>query len=296
MDNSAPLTFTVLGCGTLGTAILSGVLSAIELHKSESSTSATDEVPVRLPSKFTACVRREASGARIIETTSNYKHSVQVFVGDNVSGVKEADIVLLGCKPFMCRDVLTADGMQEALEGKLLISICAGVKISDLKQYAGPSTRVVRVMPNTASKIRESMTIISAAEDVNADDQKLVTWIFSQIGKAVVLPEKNMDVSTALCGSGPAFYALMLEAMADGGVLMGLPRAEAQLMAAQTMKGTASLVLSGLHPTILREQVSTPGGCTISGLTKLEDGNVRSTIARTIEDATNVAGGLGSKK
>lgn len=79
------------------------------------------------------------------------------------------------------------------------------------------------------------MTVISAAEDVNADEQKLVAWIFSQIGKTTVLPEKNMDVCTALCGSGPAFYALMLEAMADGGVLMGLPRAEAQLMAAQSM-------------------------------------------------------------
>lgn len=154
MDNLAPLTFTVLGCGTLGTAILSGVLSALELHKSGSPTSKkADEVPVRLPSKFTACVRREVSGNRITETLSNSGHSVQVFVGDNITGVKEADVVLLGCKPFMCRDVLTAEGMREALEGKLLISICAGVKISDLKQYAGPNTRVVRVMPNTASKV-----------------------------------------------------------------------------------------------------------------------------------------------
>lgn len=103
-----------------------------------------------------------------------------------------------------------------------------------------------------------------------------------------------MDACTALCGSGPAFYALMIEAMADGGVMMGLPRAEAQMMAAQTMQGTGRMVLSGQHPAIIREQVSTPAGCTIGGLLVLEDGRVRSTVARGIQEATRVAAGLGS--
>lgn len=102
-----------------------------------------------------------------------------------------------------------------------------------------------------------------------------------------------MDVSTALCGSGPAFLALFLEAMADGAVAMGLPRAEAQLMAAQTMRGTAGLVLNGDHPAIIREKVSTPGGCTIGGLLVLEEGTVRGTVSRSIREATVVASQLG---
>lgn len=102
-----------------------------------------------------------------------------------------------------------------------------------------------------------------------------------------------MDVSTALCGSGPAFLSLFLEALADGAVAMGLPRAEAQLMAAQTMRGTAGLVLEGEHPALVREKVSTPGGCTIGGLLVLEEGRVRGSIARGVREATVVAGKLG---
>ena len=102
-----------------------------------------------------------------------------------------------------------------------------------------------------------------------------------------------MDASTALCGSGPAFFALVLEAMADGAVAMGLPRAEAQLMAAQTMKGTAGLVLNGEHPAMVREKVSTPGGCTIGGLLVLEEGSLRGTVARGVREATVVASQLG---
>lgn len=102
-----------------------------------------------------------------------------------------------------------------------------------------------------------------------------------------------MDVSTALCGSGPAFFALMLEAAIDGAVAMGLPRAEAQRMAAQTMKGAAGLVLAGEHPAILKDKVSTPGGCTIGGLLVLEEGSVRGTVAKAVREATCVASQLG---
>ena len=109
------------------------------------------------------------------------------------------------------------------------------------------------------------------------------------------LPPEAMDASTALCGSGPAFFALILEAIADGAVAMGIPRAQAQLMAAQTMKGTAALVLNGEHPVGVREKVMTPGGCTSKGLLVMEDGKLRSTLARGLEEATIVASGLGKK-
>lgn len=139
------------------------------------------------------------------------------------------------------------------------------------------------------------MTVVCAPEGLPPQETELIGWMFEQIGKAVFLPEKHMDACTALCASGPAFVALMLEAMADGGLMMGLPRAEAQMMAAQTMLGAAKMVLAGQHPAILREQVSTPGGCTIGGLLALEDGRVRGSIARAIEETTKIAAGLGKK-
>lgn len=140
------------------------------------------------------------------------------------------------------------------------------------------------------------MAAISAGPSVTDSDNQLVRWMFSSVGKSLVLPEKHMDVCTALVGSGPAFYALMLESMTDGAVMMGVPRPQAQYMAAQVMRGTAELVLTaGLSGADIREQVSTPGGCTIAGLLKLEDGAVRGKIARCMEEATNVAAGLGKK-
>ena len=198
--------------------------------------------------------------------------------------------------------------MREALAGKLLISILAGVPVTqiedtiygaDRKQIlptdpAVDGCRIVRVMPNTASLIRESMTVIATSNPPLPQSlDALVSWMFTRIGRVVHLPPASMDASTALCGSGPAFFALVLEAIADGAVAMGLPRAEAQLMAAQTMRGTAGLVLNGEHPAMVREKVSTPGGCTIGGLLVLEEGSLRGTVARSVREATVVASQLG---
>jgi pyrroline-5-carboxylate reductase len=287
--------------GTLGSAILSGVLNSI----SKVDTSSAEELPSRLPSKFIACVRSSKSVERISRVLNAHLKSVKIVQNDNIRACQEADIVLLGCKPYMVKDILSVHGMREALAGKLLISICAGVPVTQIEGnlYESPSTaalsasercRVVRVMPSTAAAIGESMTVIANSDPPLPEDMsKLVTWIFKRIGDVVHLPASNMDVSTALCGSGPAFFALMLEAAVDGAVAMGLPRAEAQRMAAQTMKGAAGLVLAGEHPTILREKVSTPGGCTIGGLLVLEEGAVRGTVAKSIREATCVASQLG---
>ena len=230
---------------------------------------------------------------------------MKILENDNLQGVEKADIILLGCKPQMVRTILEEEGIREALKGKLLISILAGVPVSQIEDilYGSVSSndpdwegrcRIVRVMPNTASLIRESMTVIATSTPpLPPGLNSLVTWIFTRIGRVVHLPPSHMDASTALCGSGPAFFALVLEAIADGAVAMGLPRAEAQLMAAQTMRGTADLVLNGEHPALIREKVSTPGGCTIGGLLVLEEGRVRGTVARGLREATVVASQLG---
>ena len=205
----------------------------------------------------------------------------------------------------MVKAILEEEGIREALKGKLLISILAGVPVSQIEDilYGSVSSkdpesegrcRIVRAMPNTASLIRESMTVIAnTTPPLPPDLNALVTWIFTRIGRVVHLPPAHMDASTALCGSGPAFFALVLEAIADGAVAMGLPRAEAQFMAAQTMRGTSGLVLNGEHPALVREKVSTPGGCTIGGLLVLEEGRVRGTVARGLREATVVASQLG---
>lgn len=298
----------------MGIAVLSGILASLyEIQPQKSlflqppsgSSTPAEEVPSRLPSKFIACVRRPESAKKIKQALAAHLRAVKILQNDNVAACQEADVVLLGCKPYMVNDILKVEGMKEALAGKLLISICAGVPVTQIEEalYGEATTgnpekegkcRVVRAMPNTASGIRESMTVIATSvPPLPAETSSLVTWIFRRIGDVVHLPASTMDASTALCGSGPAFFALMLEATIDGAVAMGLPRAEAQRMAAQTMRGAAGLVLAGEHPALLRDKVSTPGGCTIGGLLVLEEGRVRGTVARAVREATVVASQLG---
>ncbi|KAI9678965.1 MAG: delta 1-pyrroline-5-carboxylate reductase [Trizodia sp. TS-e1964] len=299
-NGTSGLTLTMLGCGTMGIAILSGILTSID-----ATSTPAEELPPRLPSRFIACVRRPESANRIKLSLAEHMGSLRILQNDNVTGVQAADVVVLSCKPQMVSEILHQTGMRHALQGKLLISILAGVPVSQIEAILNepdatgfvPNVRrcqVVRAMPNTASFIRESMTVISIpTPPLPSALSALVTWIFTRIGRVVHLPPSAMDVSTALCGSGPAFFALILESMADGAVAMGMPRAEAQLMAAQTMRGTAGLVLGGEHPALVREKVGTPGGCTIGGLLVLEEGRVRGTVARAVREATVVASQLG---
>ncbi|KAL2164661.1 hypothetical protein VTH06DRAFT_3878 [Thermothelomyces fergusii] len=311
-SSSPELTMAVLGCGTMGIAILSGILSSLDEIQDANSKPASSgtstplyetSTTTRLPSRFIACVRRPESAKKLKATFARHLSVVEIAQNDNVASVQRAGIVLLACKPYMVEEVLSEPGMAAALEGKLLISILAGVTEKQIETILGKANggggapagcRVVRAMPNTASLIRESMTVIgTSSPPLDPDTLGLVTWIFKRIGDVVFLPPSTMDVCTALCGSGPAFFALMLEAAIDGAVAMGLPRAEAQKMAAQTMKGAAGLVLNGDHPALLRDKVSTPGGCTIGGLLVLEEGRVRGTVARAVREATVVASQLG---
>lgn len=307
------LTLTVLGCGTMGIAILGGIMDSLSSDTQDHYAMPEPTVPgaqaeappAKLPTKFNACVRREQSAKRVKAELDKYNARLTVHENSNIQPTKDADIVLLGCKPYMVKDVLGVDGIREALAGKLLISICAGVTetqlhdalYADAKDISEKCT-IVRAMPNTAAAVRESMTVIATSSPpLPAETTSLVTWIFSRVGKVVYLPPSNMNVSTALCGSGPAFTAVIAEAMAAGAIAMGLPRDEAYAMAAQTIRGTTGLLLNkGEHPAILRDKVTTPGGCTIGGLLVLEEGMVRGTVAKAVREATVVASQLGEGK
>jgi pyrroline-5-carboxylate reductase len=328
------MTLAVLGCGgfgipnchvseflhnagTMGIAILSGILADLKAPRINSPSTSVSGASTprekitlsRLPSRFIACVQRPESAKRIIDalkkidpTLFQVRDYMRIFQNGNLQACREADVILLCCKPYMVNDILAAEGIAEALSGKLLISICAGVPVTQIETalYGNRfvddhiKCRIVRALPNTASGIRESMTVIAtSAPPLPEEVSDIVEWIFERVGKVVHLPPSTMDASTALCGSGPAFFALMMEATIDGAVAMGLPRAEAQRMAAQTMKGTAEMVLRGEHPALLRDKVTTPGGCTIGGLLVLEEGRVRGTVARAVREATVVASQLG---
>lgn len=294
------LTLAFLGCGTLGTCILSGVVASLSDSPSSSdeSSSAGD-----IPSRFIACVRRPQSAERITNQLAKYSVPLTVLQNENIKGVTEADAIILGCKPYMLKDVLDVPGMREALAGKLLISILAGVSAEQIEEtlyknrWSIPDNqrcRVVRAMPNTGAMVRESMTVIGVTTPPLPERwDKLVNWIFTRVGRVVSMPASNMDAGTALAGSGTAFMALVLESLSDGAVAMGLPRAEAHMMAAQVMRGASAMVLEGEHPALMREKVTTPGGCTIGGLLVLEEGKVRGTVARAVREATVVASQLG---
>ena len=222
----------------MGIAILSGILSSLEQPRGDVSSSPswspsgtctpTEDLPPRLPSRFIACVRRPESAKRINAALAEQSSHVQILLNSNLQGVEEADVVLLCCKPQMFRDILGSPEVTNALKGKLLISILAGVSVHQIEEclYGSVSDRdpsedgrcrIIRAMPNTAAFVRESMTVIAHSTPALSPAQSsLVTWIFSSIGRVVRLPPTALDASTALCGSGPAFMALILEAIADG--------------------------------------------------------------------------------
>lgn len=289
----------------MGIAIMGGVMSSLASSKTAAvldPSSSSKETPNL--SNFIACDQWKPAEENVRKALGHYNFPLQTLTNENLTGVQQADIILLSCKPHGYKTILGEKGMVEALKGKVIVSILAGVTQAQLEGFLYPEgvekadnpCRVVRVMPNTASFVGESMSVIQTSEPPLSDAQStLVNFIFSSIGRVVTLPPAQMDVSTALCGSGPAFFALILEAAADGAVAMGLPRAEAQLMAAQTMRGTTGLVLNGEHPAVLKDKVSTPGGCTIGGLMSLEQDGVRGAVAKAIREATVVASRLGGE-
>ena len=171
----------------------------------------------------------------------------------------------------------------------------AGLSIARLEEAAGPNVRIIRVMPNTPALIHQGAAAFATGGTATDADAALVSRIFSAVGRAVQVKETLLDAVTGLSGSGPAYVYLVIEALADGGVLMGLPRDLALQLAAQTVAGAAGMVLqTGLHPAALKDQVTSPGGTTIAGLEELEGAAVRSAFLSAVRAATERSRQLGS--
>lgn len=214
--------------------------------------------------------------------------------GDNTVACQQANIVVLCVKPKDVVPVLRQLVASGALAHRpLAISIAAGTRIATIEAALENAVPVVRAMPNTASVIGRGMTVVCAGTHATDAEVGIARALFEPLGRCLTLEERHFDAVTALSASGPAFIYVMLDALADGGVQCGLPRDVATLLAAQMTLGAAEMALTtGRHPAALKDDVTTPGGCTIAGLLVLEDGRIRSVLARTVETTARVAAGL----
>ncbi len=260
-----------LGAGNMAEALVAGILQA---RLSEPDfVLATDISPTRL---------------KVV------KDRYQIQVGShNLDAVLWADIIIICVKPQVINEVLS--NIQTGLTDKhLLISIAAGVPIKGIQAQIGQTIPLVRAMPNTPAVIQEGVTALAGCSGLSLENLKVAQSIFESIGKVVVVDESLMDAVTGLSGSGPAYVYLVIEALIDGGVRVGLPRNVAHTLAVQTVLGAAKMVgETGEHPAVLKDRVTSPGGTTIAGLQQLEEGGLRATLIEAVEAATHRSSELG---
>jgi len=238
------------------------------------------------PKRVTATVKHAEKAAALAKDLG-----VSVTT-ENRKAVKGADIVLLGVKPQVVGEVLK-EIAPELDEKTLVISVAASVPTSYIEQRLTGKVPVVRAMPNTPAAVDCGMTGLCRGAHAGLEHLEMARAMFNAVGRTVAVDEKNMDAVTGLSASGPAFAYIILESLAEAGVKVGLPRDVATLLAAQTMKGAASVVLeTGDHPALLKDAVTTPAGCTIDGIMELEEGKLRVTLIKAVVKATSRAGEL----
>ncbi len=267
---SSPKRLAVLGAGKIGGILLRAFLKQGLI--SPKNALATVQHPER------AQAIRQELGIRVST--------------DNRAAAREADILLLSVKPRTVREVLE-EIRPEVGEDKLVVSVAASVPTQYLEKYLAANVPVVRAMPNTPCAVGCGMTGICKGSHATASHLETARALFETVGRTVVVDEKHMDAVTGLSASGPAFAYIILESLAEAGVKVGLPRDVATLLAAQTMQGAARVVLeTGHHPALLKDEVTTPAGCTIDGILELEEGKLRVTLIKAVVKATQRAGEL----
>lgn len=264
-------TLVVMGAGVMGSAFTSAILNS-EIKP--------------FPGKIHLCVHDGADTSVLTKTYPQEFVKVWNTLEGRNKAVSEADVIILGCKPFHYKSIY--EEIKDSLAHKpLLLSLLAGITISQLTIF---TPNVARIMTNTPARYGCGMATVAFAPSADSDQKELVLKLAGTLGTAMEIPEKNMDAATALVGSGPAFCLLMMEALYDGGVRMGLQHDVARTAAAKVMEGTAKMVLeTGEHPAVLKSMVCTPGGTTIGGLLKMEDSGVRGAISRAVEEAAEIS-------
>jgi pyrroline-5-carboxylate reductase len=208
---------------------------------------------------------------------------------DNLEAVRQADLILIAVKPFQVPDLI-AEIKPALTKDKTVVSIAASVKTKAIEEASGLDIGVIRAMPNTPSALGAGIAALCRGRFVSTAQMELAQRIFETVGRTVVVEEKHMDAVTGLSGSGPAYIYIIIEALAEAGVKVGLPRDIATQLAAQTAYGSAKMVLeTGYHPALLKDAVTTPAGCTIDGILELEEGGLRVTLIKAVMRATERA-------
>lgn len=265
-------TIGLIGAGNMAEALIAGLLHAKRLPPAQLLASDID------PSRLTWL-----------------HHTFKIrTVATNTSLAREADILVLAVEPQILDEVL-AEISEAVATDTLIVSVAAGYPIARIARGLPGRSRIVRSMPNTPSHVREGVTAVAYEESLPAQDAAAARTLFESIGLVVRVEERWLDAVTGLSGSGPAYVYVLIEALADGGVKMGLPRDTAQLLAAQTVSGAARLLLdSHEHAGVLKDRVASPGGTSIAGLHELERGGLRAALLSAVEAAAQRSHELGT--
>ena len=266
------MTLGVIGAGVMGQTLIRGLLNSGLIARE----------------RIWACDKNAA-------TCESAAKALEIPVERDCHGrTPTADLILICVKPADAASVLTMLRGAGLRPETLLISILAGASTERIESLLGADNPVVRAMPNTPAIVGEGMTVVCGGKNATAADLARARRIFEAVGKCLPVDETHFNAITALSGSGPAYQYLIMEALADAGVRVGLPRQLALTLVAQTVLGAAKMVqATGRHPAALRDDVTTPAGCTIGGLLMLEDGRIRSVLARAVEEAAKIAAHLG---
>ncbi|WP_062326589.1 pyrroline-5-carboxylate reductase [Treponema endosymbiont of Eucomonympha sp.] len=263
-----------IGAGAMGSALakaVSRVIPADHIYLADSSPEKTRQRAAKI-------------GARAAES--------------NADAARRCGVIFIGVKPYLVADVLT--GIAPELKGKTLVSMAAGVSLTAIKDClaetrTAPPAATVRIMPNTPVSVGEGIVALAADDRQNAAAE-LVKTLLSRAGRIEQVPESLIDCAGAVSGSGPAYGFIFIEALADAAVLLGMPRNQAYIYAAQTLKGAAALALeSGAHPAALKDAVCSPGGTTIEAVSVLEERGFRAAIIHAVRAAHNKSAAVGKK-
>ncbi len=226
-------------------------------------------------------------------TSLKQRLSCKCSTGTPAEVAAVADVIILAVKPGDLRAL--CETLAQVKGSRLYLSIAAGISLTQLETWLGGQQRVIRSMPNTPALVGKGAAALARGSKATAKDAALAAKILGAVGTADEVAEKLLDAVTGLSGSGPAYVYTVIEALADGGVLMGLPRATALRLAAQTVAGAAAMVLeTKKHPAALRDEVTSPGGTTIAGLEKLEQHGLRNGLIQAVRAATEKSKALGA--
>ena len=260
-----------LGAGKMATALIQGMIRA-----------------------GTPCAQIIASDIHPATRAKLQTETGAATTAGNAEVVAASDVVILAVKPQAMAGVMAEVGPLLTPD-HLVISIAAGINIPTLKEGLGPGHRIARVMPNTPALVGEGASAYCLGADIRPEDEAIVRGLMEAVGTAYNVAETSMDAVTGLSGGGPAYVYAIIEALSDGGVRVGLPRDVATALAAQTLLGAAKMVLeTGLHPGVLKDQVTSPGGTTIAGLHAMERGAIRAALMNAVEAATARSAELGA--